>query len=298
MARDKDLDDVVAHLADQQHGAFTTEQAGCDRRLAAQRAARREWLRFLPGTYCLPGCLDEWTAIAAMCLHVPESVATGVEAARWWRFEGVQPRASSLLVPPSCRTRSPMLRRVDDLAPWEVVHEVDGCIRVTDPTRTLIELGVDQDPSNLERAVESALRRGQTSEPRLRTRATQLRRQGRRGPSALLAVLDARPSGAADSDGEVILLQLLRAAGAPQPVRQERLGRWRFDLAWPDAKVAVELDGSTHRSEERRRLDARKQNDAVLAGWTLLRFTWDRVASEPDVVVAEILAALAGAAAR
>ena len=88
MARDKDLDDLAAHLADAQHGAFTLEQVGCDGRVAAQRCTRHEWLRFRPRTFCLPGFLDEWTALAATCLHVPEAVVTGVDAARWWRLEG------------------------------------------------------------------------------------------------------------------------------------------------------------------------------------------------------------------
>lgn len=293
MARDTALDDLAADLAASQHGAFTTAQLGCDRRVAAKRTERGEWLRIHPGTFVLPGLLDEWTAQAAMCLYVPRSAVSGVDAARWWDFEGVAARPSEHLVPQGCGARLPALRRVDDMLPWEIVEEPAGCLRFTDPTRTLIELGVSQPRPNLERTIESALRLGRTTEPRLRARARQLRRRGRRGPAAVLDVLDGRPTGIADSDGEVLLVQLLVAGGVPKPVRQHRIGRWRFDLAWPDQKVALELDGSTHRSEARRRLDARKQNDAVLAGWTLLRITWDRVANEPDVVVAEVLAALA-----
>ena len=295
MARDKLLDDLVAHLADRQHGAFTLRQLDgvCDRRVASNRVKRREWGRFLPGTFMLPGHLDDWSAVAAMCLHVPSAVVAGVAAARWWDLAGLQPAPTTLLVPRSCGVRHAMLRRSDDLLAVEIRAEEHGCIRVTDPTRTLLDLGAVLDADHLERAVESAIRRRLTSVPRLRHRAAALKRPGRSGPSAVLAVLARRPAGGrADSDGEVLLLQLLREAGVLAPVRQHRVGPWRFDLAWPDRKVAIELDGDHHRSASQLRADGRKQNLAVVQGWTVLRFTWDRIAHDPGGVLAEVLAAL------
>jgi hypothetical protein len=137
--------------------------------------------------------------------------------------------------------------------------EPDGCLRVTDPTRTLVDLGGLLDLDHLERAIESGLRRCQTSEPRLHHRARQLKRSGRSGPAQVLDALDRRPAGGrADSDGEVILLQVLREAGVADPVRQYRLGPWRFDLAWPDRRVAVELDRDPRRG---RMIECRRQDD-------------------------------------
>jgi hypothetical protein len=294
MARDTDLDHLVAHLADRQHGAFTLRQLGgaCDRRVASARVRRREWSRFLPGTFMLPGHLDDWSAPAAMCLHVPAAVVAGVAAGRWWDLPGLQPAPTRLLVPRSCGVRHTMLRTSDGLSAHEIRHEQHGWVRVTDPTRTLVDLGAVLDADHLERAVGSALRRRLTSVPRLRHRAVALKRSGRSGPSAVLAVLDRRPAGGgADSDG-VLLLQLLRSAGVELPVRQHRLGPWRSDLAWPHQKVAIELDGDHHRSASQLRADGRKQNVAVVHGWTVLRFTWDRIAHEPEAVLAEVLAAL------
>ena len=257
-----------------------------------------EWERFTRGTYVLPGHVDEWTFFAAMCLHVPMAAVAGVDAGRWWRLDGVGGEVDRLLVPSSCAVRHPMLRRSKDLLEWEVRSEPGGCFRVTDPTRTLIDLSASLDRADLELAVESALRERLTSEPRLRLRARQLRAQGRRGPTALLRVLDGRVAGRADSSGEVLLVQLLAAAGTERPTRQHRLGRWRFDLAWPHLRVAVELDGDHHRSKVQLQRDNRKQNAAVLGGWTVLRFTWDRIEHEPDRVVAEVVAALAAARSR
>ena len=56
-----------------------------------------------------------------------------------------------------------------------------------------------------------------------------------------------RPSRRTDSTPELRLLQLLRAAGLPEPVPQHRVDlsptRWfRLDFAWPEAKVYCEFD--------------------------------------------------------
>jgi very-short-patch-repair endonuclease len=51
--------------------------------------------------------------------------------------------------------------------------------------------------------------------------------------------------------------------------------RWRFDIAFPSLKVAVELDGFGfgHQSKGQRRKDNEKSNAAAELGWTLLRYT-------------------------
>jgi very-short-patch-repair endonuclease len=66
-----------------------------------------------------------------------------------------------------------------------------------------------------------------------------------------------------------------------------------LDLASPAARVAVEVDGwAYHRDAERFRQDRRRQNDLVLAGWTILRLTWDDLTHRPAAVLAQIRAAL------
>ncbi len=51
--------------------------------------------------------------------------------------------------------------------------------------------------------------------------------------------------------------------------------RWRFDVAFPSMRIAIELDGFGfgHQSKGQRRKDNQKANAAVLCGWTLLRYT-------------------------
>ena len=67
------------------------------------------------------------------------------------------------------------------------------------------------------------------------------------------------------------------------------------DLAYPGLRVAIELDGMVHLQSDVRERDLTKQNDLVLAGWVVLRFTYERYRRRPEQVVAEIRAAIAAA---
>lgn len=54
--------------------------------------------------------------------------------------------------------------------------------------------------------------------------------------------------------------------------------RWRFDFAWPERNVAVEIEGGVwtrgrHTRGKGFENDCEKYNAAVLLGWRVLRFT-------------------------
>jgi hypothetical protein len=75
---------------------------------------------------------------------------------------------------------------------------------------------------------------------------------------------------------------LCAAAGLPVPVAEFRFHptrKWRFDFAWPDARVALEVEGSVpgvggrHRSYDGWRADMAKYNAAATLGWRLVRCT-------------------------
>lgn len=48
--------------------------------------------------------------------------------------------------------------------------------------------------------------------------------------------------------------------------------RWRFDIAFVDQRLAVEVDGKFHASLSANRKDAEKHNAALEAGWRVLRY--------------------------
>ncbi len=57
--------------------------------------------------------------------------------------------------------------------------------------------------------------------------------------------------------------------------------KWRFDYAWPEQKVALEIEGGIwtlgrHTRGAGFRADMEKYNEAGRAGWRVFRFTPDR----------------------
>ena len=78
---------------------------------------------------------------------------------------------------------------------------------------------------------------------------------------------------------EAIFALQLRATGMPPHVTEYAFHptrKWRFDAAWPDLKVAVEIDGGTgnggrHVRPVGFRNDCIKLNEAALLGWLVLR---------------------------
>lgn len=90
-----------------------------------------------------------------------------------------------------------------------------------------------------------------------------------------------------DSHLELLLLAQLRAEGLPEPIRQHRLvpgRRFAADLAYPDRRLYVEVDGGTwsrgrHARGSGIETDAEKTSLAAIGGWKLIRTTGRQVES-------------------
>ncbi len=84
---------------------------------------------------------------------------------------------------------------------------------------------------------------------------------------------------------ELFLQQTLSSTNLPEPDQEYRFHpfrRWRFDFAWPEDKLAVEIEGGTwvngrHNRPKGFEADCEKYNAATLLGWRVLRFTGDMV---------------------
>jgi very-short-patch-repair endonuclease len=272
------------------HGVVTrADLEGC----ALSSATVRDWcrterlVRVAPRTYLYIECADERSYLAAAQASCPTAVISHRAAGVLLGLDGITGSFPELTVPRNPPSISwAFFHRSKDLQPFELT-EVDG-LRCTDATRTLCDLGAVEDDHAVERALESALRRGLTSVSRLRWRSEQLARPGRSGPGMLRRVLEERPSGAppTGSELETRFLQCLREHRVAAPERQHvlrlRSGNVRLDFAWPEQRVFAELDGATwHDGWEARRRDMRRQTAVVALGWRPLRFTWDDVVHDP-----------------
>lgn len=71
-------------------------------------------------------------------------------------------------------------------------------------------------------------------------------------------------------------LNRLPEAVREYPFAQSLKRRWRFDFAWPESKVALEVEGGTwvggaHNRGQHMASDMEKYNFAALMGWLVLR---------------------------
>jgi very-short-patch-repair endonuclease len=121
---------------------------------------------------------------------------------------------------------------------------------------------------------------------------------GRTGNTALRE-LAAQLSDGAAAQSERVLHRLLRQAGIagwtpnyPVWFGGELIGV--VDLAFPAKKIAVEVDGWAYHSDvDRFQRDRARQNDLIMVGWTVLRFTWADLVERPGYVRALVSRAAA-----
>lgn len=89
------------------------------------------------------------------------------------------------------------------------------------------------------------------------------------------------------SRGEEEFLFHCRAYKFTEPKREYQFcdgNKFRFDFAWPEWKVAVEIEGGVWRNGRHNRgngfeADCKKYNLAALGGWKVFRFTTGQVKS-------------------
>lgn len=94
------------------------------------------------------------------------------------------------------------------------------------------------------------------------------------------------------SELEESLLWAVYDDGLPEPEREYRfhpIRRWRFDLCFPEYKVAVEAEGGTwdggrHVTGSGFEKDCAKYNEAAIMGWLVLRVTGRHIANGKALV--------------
>lgn len=177
-----------------------------------------------------------------------------------------------------------------DLPAADVVAR-DG-VRVTSVVRTVLDLARSLPLEQAVAAADSALRRALVTVAELQAALRVLPAgRGRERVARVVGLVDARCGSVLES----LFRVLIARHGLPAPVAQvvvrtrsgARVGR--VDFAWPDLRLVVETDGfAFHADRERYRSDRRRGNALVLAGWRVLRFSWEDVVQHPAYVVASV----------
>ncbi|BBG02446.1 MULTISPECIES: DUF559 domain-containing protein [Pseudonocardia] len=278
----------LAELLTEQAGVLSRAQAlgcGVGARTVARRRETGAWIELFPGVYLVSGHrLSPEARLRAVALWAGHRCTVHGPAAAFWHglLPGL-PATVAVTVPRALRRRArPGVRlRHKDLADADRV--VVRQLIVTSVALTVLETaaGLEQGAAFLDRALQRHVSPAQLQAAH--HRALGGHGMGRAG-RLLLGAMDR-----ADSAAERRLTALLRRAGVSGMVRGMAFGRWTVDLAFPEAHVAIEVDGwAWHVDTERFRNDRRKQNALVAAGWTVLRFTWSDIHESPGRTVAAI----------
>ena len=230
------------------------------------------------GVYRFTAAPETWECrlLAACWAGGARAVASHRSAAALHAIPGGNRDHVEITCPRWRRTKHPSLI-VHETLRWtgRDVTTVDG-IPVTSVALTLLHLAAIVSLSELERAVEDALRRGLTTLEELDDLLRRYARRGRPGVRNLRMLVRVRidtkvkPT---DSTPEVLMLQVIRRHGLPEPVRQFQVvhdGRdlGRVDLAYPDARITIEYDSDQfHTGRVASDRDSRRRHTMIAAGW-------------------------------
>lgn len=304
-ASTKSLDHRVACLATQRHGLFTRAEAlhlGATKGIIDWRVASKRWDSLGEGVYRLAGVPETWRQrlLTACLVGGIDSVASHRSAGALKNLPGTSEGIVEISVPNGRRMRrsAVIVHRVRDLAPVDVT--VVDAIPVTTPTRTLIDLASVVSVDVLEEALDDALRRRLTSVPRLLWRLDELGKAGRVGVTAVRELLALRggPGSTPQSVMETRFLQVLRRSRLPMPVCQYEIrdnGRVVAvpDFAYPDARLAIEVDGYRwHSGRARWQRDLERRNMLSTVGWQVIHVTSSDLEHRPLYVIDTIVGVL------
>lgn len=222
-----------------------------------------------------------------MWSHGAHAAASGLSAAWWHGLTKFAPEIVEVTVPRNANGRVHPGTRVRrrDLDRTDVVERRD--LRITGLTLTVVEAAARRGGGSA--ILDSALQKQVSLSELWRAH---LRHKGRYGAPAARRLLQAADDGAR-SQAERLLAQLLRSASLTGWRTNYQVGRYRVDFAFPERRVAIEVDGWAFHSERADfQHDRERQNEIMLMRWQVLRFTWLDLTAYPERVLATIRAAI------
>ena len=255
-----------------------------------RRAASGVLARVYPGVFRLSGIPQFWMGEArALALSVDGLISHG-SAAYVWGFDERLPNVVDVTVEYE-RAVPRQGARVHRSTQYELGDpEVVEAVPVTGAARTILDCAAKYSSTELGHLVDAALRSKIIDWPDLYDVQIRHSAKGRDGTGRLRNFLDSRYGDrrVPDTRWNRMVGELLADAGVGQPDYEHEIrtanGNFiaRVDLAYPAAKLAIELDSVRyHLNHESFVNDPRRKNAIQLEGWTVLSFTWPDYADRP-----------------
>jgi hypothetical protein len=292
-------DRMIARLAGRQAGVVSHEQLLGHGLSAEAIKGRREAGRLLPvyrGVYAVghPAVGSEgrrWAAVLALGVNAVLSHHSAADALGFRT-------SSSGLIHVTVKGRGGRLHRAGIRVhrPYALPDDEVTTLRglpITTPARTLLDLasaGVRGRP--LEAALDGAELCGGLDFAELHRLLARYPR--RRGTPSLKAQLS-RYGGPVDTRSrlERLVYELCDDRGLPRPLVNTVIEGKVRDFYWPHCRLVVEADSYRwHRSPSALNDDRERDVELTLAGYRVLRFTWEQVTRRQGYVIRALLLAL------
>jgi very-short-patch-repair endonuclease len=288
-------------LASRQGGVITRSQlfeCGLTEGQADRLVTQRQLREVLPAAYVHSSApaspLDQrlWTAALWTNGVISHRTAAGL-----WQI----PTASSDSIHVTVGDR-----RSRRYPPWMRLHRVPLIpdadtdqledLRVTSRVRTILDLLRTERPGAAQSLLDRSLQQCWLGAADLQRSVVEGR--GRSGNTQLRKLLAGLEPGA-EAESERLLHRILRQSGCTGWIPQYQIvlpgRRIRVDVALPQHRLAIEVDGKLYHDEfsDRFEDDRARQNELINAGWRVLRFTWRQLKDRPDLVMATISRSMA-----
>jgi very-short-patch-repair endonuclease len=295
MRRLEGVDRVILALARRQHAAVAARQlvaAGVSRDVVRHRVSTGWLVRRYRGIYLVGPLRTERTEPMAGVLALGDAaLLSHSPAAVLWGLRPPAPGPMEVTVV-GRDARGPdgiRVHRVDDLHPADRIARER--IPVTSPARTLLDLAAQVSAKELTRAADEARVHRLVTDHSLNEQFQ--RYPHHRGTAALRNAIQTEPA-LTRSEAERRFLELVRAAGLPEPETNARVGRYEVDFLWRDQRLIVEVDGyAFHSSRSSFEQDRRRDAELTAGGFRVMRQTWRHVTRQREALVATLATALA-----
>lgn len=294
---DMSMASLIALAADQ-GGVIRIGQLA-DHGVSASSAQRRvrdgSWQRVQNGVYRVLPARTDLDLLRSAITALDGAVVSHRSAALLLGLTGNAPAQPEVTVRPSTTHSYPeVVVRRTRLMPASHVGELDG-LPTTTVARTLVDLAGDLPSGRWIPVADAAIQSRRTTLSAMASVAELICGQGRPGSTTVKTYLTDELAGASALERRAIAV--IAWAGLPTPAREYSVP-WqpsqRFDLAYPTARLAIELDGRAHHiGPGQFERDRRRDRQAARHGWLVLRFTWSDVVNRRVEFVAEIAQFLA-----
>jgi hypothetical protein len=239
----------------------------------------------------------EGRLMAAALACGPGAVLSHATAASVWNLRPTSAAKIDVTLPSAKGRTGPSnvrLRRRPGLIATDVTRH--NALPVTTPARTLLDLAATIRAPALDRALEQA----EKLELLDMTPIVELleRERGRPGAPALARAIRQYAPEPTRSDLEADFLALCDAHGLPRPTMNTWIEGYEVDAHWPGTFLVAEIDSRKHHHTTAA-FERDRRRDAWLAGagYTVLRFTWRRIVTEPQGVAVDVRRALSARSA-